>query len=58
MKRKSFPLRLSPRVFDEIRRWADDDLRSMNAQIEYLLSQALHNAGRWPAKTGGDESDE
>ena len=39
--RKAFPLRLSPDLYEEIRRWADADLRSVNGQIEYLLRQAV-----------------
>ena len=46
MKRKGFPLRLRPEVYAAIRRWANDDLRSMNAQIEFLLMQMLRKAGR------------
>lgn len=45
--KKAFALRLSPAVFDGIQRWADDELRSLNAQIEYLLRDALRKAGRW-----------
>ncbi|MGD8328132.1 MAG: hypothetical protein PVJ49_01770 [Acidobacteriota bacterium] len=45
-KRKAVLLRLDPRVHDAVRRWADDDLRSVNAQIEYLLRRALEEAGR------------
>lgn len=45
--RKAFALRLSAPVFDGIQRWADDELRSLNAQIEYLLRDALRKAGRW-----------
>ena len=43
---KRFLLRLDPRVFETIRRWADDDLRSINAQIEYLLTDQARRAGR------------
>ncbi len=39
--RKSFLLRLDPALHEELRRWADQDLRSLNAHIEYLLRQAL-----------------
>jgi hypothetical protein len=46
MKRKGFPLRLRPEVYAAIRRWASDDLRSMNAQIEFLLMRMLRQAGR------------
>ncbi len=45
-KRDSFLLRIDPRVLSAIRKWADDDLRSMNAQVEYLLRQSLAQAGR------------
>jgi hypothetical protein len=47
-QRKSFPLRLDPAVFDALQRWADADLRSVNAQIEFLLRRALQQAGRIP----------
>ena len=45
---KRFLLRLDPRLFDAIRRWAADDLRSINAQIEYLLTEQARRAGRLP----------
>lgn len=45
-KRKAFPLRLDPTVYESVRRWADDELRSVNAQIEFLLRKALRDAGR------------
>ncbi len=48
-KRKAFLLRLDPKVHDEIRRWAEADLRSLNAQIEFLLRRALTDRGRWKA---------
>jgi hypothetical protein len=47
-ERKPFLLRMDPRVLEALQRWADDDLRSLNGQIEYLLRQALHDAGRAP----------
>jgi len=46
MQRKNFPLRLDPRVYESLRIWADDELRSVNAQIEFLLRRALVKAGR------------
>jgi hypothetical protein len=49
---KRFLLRLDPRLFEALRRWADDDLRSINAQIEYLLAEQARRSGRWPP--GGD----
>ena len=45
-ERKRFLLRLDPEVFDSIERWAGDDLRSINAQIEYLLTVQARKAGR------------
>jgi hypothetical protein len=44
--RKAFPLRLDPAVYDALQRWAAGDLRSLNAQIEFLLRRALKEAGR------------
>jgi hypothetical protein len=46
--RKSVLLRLDPAVHDALARWAGDELRSTNAQIEYLLRQALLDAGQLP----------
>jgi len=45
-KRDSFLLRIDPQVLAELRRWADDEMRSINGQIEYLLRQNLRHAGR------------
>ena len=47
---KRFLLRLDPDLFDALRRWADDDLRSINAQIEYLLTEQARRAGRLPSR--------
>ena len=47
--RKGFPLRLDPAVYDALQRWASADLRSLNAQIEFLLRRALQQAGRLPS---------
>jgi hypothetical protein len=53
-ERKSFLLRLTPEVFEALRGWADDELRSVNAQIEFLLVRALRDAGRAPrGRRGG-----
>jgi hypothetical protein len=46
--RKSVLLRLDPAVHDALARWAADELRSTNAQIDYLLRAALTQAGRMP----------
>jgi hypothetical protein len=45
---KRFLLRLDPRLFDALRRWAADDLRSINGQIEFLLTDQARRAGRLP----------
>lgn len=47
-ERKQIPLRLNPAVADAVRRWADDEMRSVNAQIEMLLRESLARAGRLP----------
>ena len=44
--RKSFLLRISPELYEALERWAADELRSTNAQIEYVLSDAARRAGR------------
>jgi hypothetical protein len=44
--RKPFLLRLDPATFDALQRWANDEFRSLNAQVEYLLTKALREAGR------------
>lgn len=53
--RKAYPLRIDRQLYRALRRWADDDLRSVNAQIEFLLTQALRRAGRWPPAAGASE---
>ena len=45
-EKKGFLLRLPPKVFDELRRWAEQDMRSINGQIEWLLREALARRGR------------
>jgi hypothetical protein len=64
-ERKPFLLRVDPELHEALQRWAADDLRSLNAQIEFLLRRALQAAGRLksPAETqkghretGGPES--
>ena len=47
--RESFLLRTSPEVLNALRRWARDELRSVNSQVDYLLRNALRDAGRLPA---------
>jgi len=51
-ERKGVLLRLDPAVHDALARWAGDELRSTNAQIEFLLRRALSDAGRMPSQAG------
>jgi len=50
--KKAFPLRVNTDIWEAVRRWSDDELRSVNAQIEYVLRDALRKAGRLPHSTG------
>ncbi|HIW91984.1 MAG TPA: hypothetical protein H9870_10025 [Candidatus Corynebacterium avicola] len=52
MARKNVPLRIDPAVYEAIARWAQEDLRSVNAQIEVMLRDQLRQAGRLPSSTG------
>lgn len=55
---KRFLLRLDPRLFEALRRWAQDDLRSINGQIEYLLTEQVRRAGRLPHQPRRRQTDE
>ncbi len=48
--RKQYPLRIDPEVWGAIERWAADDMRSANGQVEWILRQALRQAGRLPER--------
>ena len=52
-ERKAFLLRVDPAVLDALQRWAADDLRSLNAQIEFVLRRALQQERRGPGGTIG-----
>ena len=52
-EKKAYPLRINSAILEAMQRWADDDLRSLNAQIEYVLREALRRSGR--VKTAGEE---
>ena len=52
-ERKAFLLRVDRDLLDAVQRWANDDLRSLNAQVEYLLREALRKAGRRDGGTAG-----
>jgi len=53
--RKVYPLRIDRRLYDALERWAADDLRSVNAQIEFLLRDSLRRAGRLPAPADAEQ---
>lgn len=55
-KLKAFLLRVDQRLLAELQRWANDDLRSLNGQIEWLLREALRKHGRLPKDRHGDTS--
>lgn len=56
-EKKAYPLRINVEIIDAVQRWADDDLRSVNAQIEFILRDALRRAGRLPRPVTPDEND-
>jgi len=51
-------MRVDPEVLDALRRWARDDLRSVNAQVEIILRRALMREGRLPNKKGKGQADQ
>ena len=53
--RKPFLLRIDREILDAVQRWADDDLRSLNGQIEFLLRRVLRDVGREPKKNAATE---
>jgi len=55
-EKQAYPLRINADVLAAAQRWADDELRSLNAQIEYVLRDALRKAGRLPKPTPDKES--
>lgn len=54
-EKKSFPLRINAQVLAAVQHWADDELRSLNAQIEYVLREALRKNGRLKADAAAAE---
>jgi hypothetical protein len=56
-EKKAYPLRISADVLDATQRWAEDELRSLNAQIEYVLREALRKAGRMKAQDSKREKE-
>lgn len=57
-EKKAYPLRISATVLDAMQRWSDDELRSVNAQIEYVLRAALRKAGRLKPDKAGTSTDD
>ena len=57
-EKKAYPLRINAEVLAAAQRWADDELRSLNAQIEYVLRDALRKAGRLPRREHGTTDEE
>jgi hypothetical protein len=55
-ERKPFLLRVDRDLLDAVQRWANDDLRSLNAQIEFLLRRSLQQAGRLPRPADDEPS--
>lgn len=55
-EKKAYPLRINAEVLQAMQRWADDELRSLNAQIEYVLRDALRRQGR--LKSNAEENDD
>ena len=57
-ERKAFLVRIEPELHDALQRWASDELRSLNGQIEFVLRRALKEAGRLPRAGDGPEQQE
>ena len=56
-KRKSFVLRIDPETFKQIEKWADDEFRSVNGQLEWIINKSLKEAKRLPTRKKPNESD-
>jgi hypothetical protein len=56
-KRRAFLLRIDPELYDSLQRWASDELRSLNSQIEFLLRRFASEAGRLRGGPGGGKDD-
>ena len=56
-ERKAFLVRIEPELHDALQRWASDELRSLNGQIEFVLRRALKEAGRLPRAADVDGSE-
>lgn len=56
-KRKSFVLRIDPETFKQIEKWADDEFRSVNGQLEWIINKSLKDFKRLPNKQKSNERD-
>ncbi len=56
--KKSFPLRINPKLYEVLEKWAADELRSVNSHIEFLLRDSIQRAGRLPAATQLSEKED
>jgi hypothetical protein len=56
-KRKTFVLRIDPKTFKQIERWADDEFRSVNGQLEWIINKSLKEAKRLPNKKDSEENE-
>ncbi|EKQ68985.1 hypothetical protein OsccyDRAFT_1588 [Leptolyngbyaceae cyanobacterium JSC-12] len=56
-EKKKFLLRIDQELYSVLEKWAADDLRSVNAQVEYLLQKAAQQAGRWKKKSSQESSE-
>ena len=52
--KKAYPLRIGEDIWTAMKRWSDDELRSVNAQIEYVIRDALRKAGRLPSRADAE----
>jgi hypothetical protein len=56
-KKKTFALRIDPELFKQIEKWADDEFRSVNGQIEWMISKSLKDAKRLKSKNDKESED-
>lgn len=57
-KKKSFVLRVDPEKFKALEKWAEDEFRSTNGQLEWIITRALKDAGRWKKNKGSPDKDQ
>lgn len=57
-KKKTFALRINPEIYKAVEKWAADEFRSTNGQLEWIISKALKEAGRYPKKKADDNNNE